>query len=145
MFFWPTLSQLRAAGVTISILCLSTGNFDGLGGIRKREPQQKKVCCVWGWSSSMVDRGGLVVCIFSSSSGTRTQNFKRRMQGDGEVLHADWFFGLQGEDILFIKYRSFSGFTIFCKKRRNWRRLTDLGRSKAAGPGVLLHVDHPLK
>lgn len=37
MFFWPTLSQLRAAGVTISVLCLSTGNFDGLGDIRKRE------------------------------------------------------------------------------------------------------------
>lgn len=43
MFFWPTLSQLRAAGVTISVLCLSTGNFDGLGDIRKREPQHAQV------------------------------------------------------------------------------------------------------
>jgi len=40
MFFWPTLSQLRAAGVTISVLCLSTGNFDGLGDIRKREMEK---------------------------------------------------------------------------------------------------------
>jgi len=37
MFFWPVLSQLCAAGINLSVLCLSTGNFDGLGSIRKEE------------------------------------------------------------------------------------------------------------
>ncbi|CAK9049201.1 Probable N-acetylglucosaminyl-phosphatidylinositol de-N-acetylase (Phosphatidylinositol-glycan biosynthesis class L protein) (PIG-L) [Durusdinium trenchii] len=40
MFFWPTLSQLRAAGVNISVLCLSTGNFDGLGDVRRQEMER---------------------------------------------------------------------------------------------------------
>ncbi|CAE7640402.1 pigl [Symbiodinium pilosum] len=37
MFFWPVLSQLHASGVSLSVLCLSTGNFDGLGHIRQDE------------------------------------------------------------------------------------------------------------
>uniref|UniRef100_A0A7S2HFT7 N-acetylglucosaminylphosphatidylinositol deacetylase n=1 Tax=Zooxanthella nutricula TaxID=1333877 RepID=A0A7S2HFT7_9DINO len=37
MFFWPTLLQLCAAGADVSVLCLSTGNFDGLGATRKEE------------------------------------------------------------------------------------------------------------
>mmetsp|Transcript_56826 Transcript_56826/g.132890 ORF Transcript_56826/g.132890 Transcript_56826/m.132890 type:complete len:270 (+) Transcript_56826:70-879(+) len=40
MFFWPALSQLRDAGVDISVLCLSTGNFDGLGQIRRDEMER---------------------------------------------------------------------------------------------------------
>lgn len=37
MFFWPTLLQLHAVGIPISVLCLSTGNYDGLGGVRAEE------------------------------------------------------------------------------------------------------------
>lgn len=37
MFFWPTLLQLYEAGVRISVLCLSTGNADGLGTTRALE------------------------------------------------------------------------------------------------------------
>lgn len=37
MFFWPTLAQLHDAGVRLSVLCLSTGNFDGLGDLRRQE------------------------------------------------------------------------------------------------------------
>lgn len=40
MFFWPTLLRLRDAGVPLSVLCLSTGNADGLGGTRTREMQR---------------------------------------------------------------------------------------------------------
>eukprot|EP00928_Gymnodinium_smaydae_P055292 TRINITY_DN38878_c0_g1_i1.p1 TRINITY_DN38878_c0_g1~~TRINITY_DN38878_c0_g1_i1.p1 ORF type:complete len:321 (-),score=64.74 TRINITY_DN38878_c0_g1_i1:7-969(-) len=37
MFFWPTLLRLQAAGVPLAVLCLSTGNFDGLGATRAAE------------------------------------------------------------------------------------------------------------
>jgi len=40
MFFWPTLLQLRRAGVPLCVLCLSTGNADGLGEVRKLEMQR---------------------------------------------------------------------------------------------------------
>ncbi|CAE8604683.1 unnamed protein product [Polarella glacialis] len=40
MFFWPTLLGLRSAGVRLSVLCLSTGNFDGLGAVRRAEMQR---------------------------------------------------------------------------------------------------------
>ncbi|CAJ1361157.1 unnamed protein product [Effrenium voratum] len=40
MFFWPVLSQLQASGAEISVLCLSTGNFDGLGDLRRREMER---------------------------------------------------------------------------------------------------------
>lgn len=37
MFFLPTLCALRDAGETVWILCLTTGNYDGLGDTRQRE------------------------------------------------------------------------------------------------------------
>ncbi|CAM9619213.1 unnamed protein product [Chrysoparadoxa australica] len=37
MFFLPTLASLRRSGAVIHLLCLSTGNFDGLGRIRSLE------------------------------------------------------------------------------------------------------------
>jgi N-acetylglucosaminylphosphatidylinositol deacetylase len=37
MFFLPTLSALRDAGETVWILCLTTGNYDGLGETRQGE------------------------------------------------------------------------------------------------------------
>lgn len=40
MFFAPTLLSLKRAGVRVSLLCLSEGNCDGLGGIRKEELKQ---------------------------------------------------------------------------------------------------------
>ncbi|CAK0826536.1 unnamed protein product [Prorocentrum cordatum] len=40
MFFWPTLLKFQSAGMKISILCLSTGNADGLGDIRKGEMER---------------------------------------------------------------------------------------------------------
>jgi len=40
MFFWPTLLQLQDAGLPLSVLCLSTGNFDGLGTTRRLEMER---------------------------------------------------------------------------------------------------------
>mmetsp|Transcript_11238 Transcript_11238/g.22831 ORF Transcript_11238/g.22831 Transcript_11238/m.22831 type:complete len:288 (-) Transcript_11238:255-1118(-) len=40
VFFWPTLLHLRALGVHLSVLCLSTGNADGLGEVRREEMQR---------------------------------------------------------------------------------------------------------
>jgi len=37
MFFLPTIQRLRQSGETIWILCLTTGNYDGLGSVRKGE------------------------------------------------------------------------------------------------------------
>ena len=37
MFFTPTLLGLARQGITAHVLCLSTGNFDGLGATRSRE------------------------------------------------------------------------------------------------------------
>lgn len=37
MFFSPALLELRAAGHALSVLCLSTGNADGLGRVRSKE------------------------------------------------------------------------------------------------------------
>ncbi|CAB9506656.1 acetylglucosaminyl-phosphatidylinositol de-N-acetylase [Seminavis robusta] len=37
MFFLPTLTNLIAAGETVWLLCLTTGNYDGLGDTRKKE------------------------------------------------------------------------------------------------------------
>ncbi|XP_057954577.1 uncharacterized protein LOC131148705 isoform X2 [Malania oleifera] len=37
MFFSPTLSYLTSAGHNIHILCMSTGNADGMGNTRKEE------------------------------------------------------------------------------------------------------------
>lgn len=37
MFFTPTIQHLHGCGATIWLLCLSTGDADGLGKIRKKE------------------------------------------------------------------------------------------------------------
>ena len=37
MFFTPAILGLQAAGVAVHVLCLSTGNFDGLGATRALE------------------------------------------------------------------------------------------------------------
>ena len=37
MFFTPTVLGLARQGITAHVLCLSTGNFDGLGATRSRE------------------------------------------------------------------------------------------------------------
>jgi len=37
MFFTPTVLGLARQGITAHVLCLSTGNFDGLGATRARE------------------------------------------------------------------------------------------------------------
>lgn len=37
MFFSPTIRELVSAGIRIYVLCLSTGNFDGLGNVRREE------------------------------------------------------------------------------------------------------------
>ena len=37
MFFTPTLLGLQRQGVAVHVLCLSTGNFAGLGATRARE------------------------------------------------------------------------------------------------------------
>ena len=42
MFFLPTIRSLQEAGETVWILCLTTGNYDGLGNTRKLE--LSKVC-----------------------------------------------------------------------------------------------------
>jgi LmbE family N-acetylglucosaminyl deacetylase len=39
MFFTPTIASLRAQQCAIFVLCLSTGNFYGLGATRRREMQ----------------------------------------------------------------------------------------------------------
>ena len=40
MFFVPTLRALKASGATVWILCLTTGDYDGLGKIRSEEMRQ---------------------------------------------------------------------------------------------------------
>lgn len=52
MFFTPTLLELRAAGVSVSVLCLSTGNAAGLGAVRARELRQS--CAVLGVADDRV-------------------------------------------------------------------------------------------
>lgn len=42
MFFWPTLLNLQSAGSALCVLCLSTGNADGLGATRVKE--MRKSC-----------------------------------------------------------------------------------------------------
>jgi N-acetylglucosaminylphosphatidylinositol deacetylase len=37
MFFSPTLDALRGAGFQLRFLCFSSGNYDGLGAVRKKE------------------------------------------------------------------------------------------------------------
>lgn len=37
MFFVPTIRQLVSAGKEVSLICLSNGNFDGLGKTREKE------------------------------------------------------------------------------------------------------------
>nr|XP_043613050.1 probable N-acetylglucosaminyl-phosphatidylinositol de-N-acetylase isoform X2 [Erigeron canadensis] len=37
MFFSPTINQLTLAGHNVHILCMSTGNADGVGDVRKQE------------------------------------------------------------------------------------------------------------
>jgi len=37
LFFLPTLTALRSTGATIWVLCLTTGDYDGLGACRSRE------------------------------------------------------------------------------------------------------------
>jgi N-acetylglucosaminylphosphatidylinositol deacetylase len=37
MFFAPALASLAASGSVLHFLCLSTGNFDGLGAVRRKE------------------------------------------------------------------------------------------------------------
>jgi len=37
MFFAPTILSLRKYGFDVHILCLSSGNFDGLGAVREKE------------------------------------------------------------------------------------------------------------
>lgn len=43
MFFVPTLRSLKARGETFWILCLTTGDYDGLGAIRSKEMHQAGV------------------------------------------------------------------------------------------------------
>lgn len=44
MFFGPTLQQLVASGCNVYILCLTSGNADGLGAVRKKELVQAVPC-----------------------------------------------------------------------------------------------------
>ena len=37
MFFVPTIRSLQAAGHTLFVLCISNGNYEGLGRIREDE------------------------------------------------------------------------------------------------------------
>ena len=37
MFFAPLLTRLRSHGASVHLVCLSTGNYDGLGPVRTRE------------------------------------------------------------------------------------------------------------
>lgn len=37
MFFSPTINHLRSSGHNVYILCMSTGNADGVGAVRKEE------------------------------------------------------------------------------------------------------------
>ena len=37
MFFVPTILALQAHGVVVHVLCLSTGDYDGLGAVRSAE------------------------------------------------------------------------------------------------------------
>lgn len=46
MFFWPTLLQLHRDGVPMSVLCLSTGNADGLG--ERRSEEMRRSCAQLG-------------------------------------------------------------------------------------------------
>ena len=113
MFFWPTLSQLRAAGVTISVLCLSTGNFDGLGDIRKREPQHKQVFCVrglvkfhgesWAFSCLFI----YFLCKWPNTKNNECKEMEKSCMQIGFLACKEKTF----------EFGCFSGFILFCKKR----------------------------
>lgn len=42
IFFFPTMKSLISKGVKVNILCLSNGDYDGLGNIREKEMQALK-------------------------------------------------------------------------------------------------------
>jgi len=42
MFFAPAITAMRERGQTIHLLCLSNGNFDGLGQVRSKELFQRQ-------------------------------------------------------------------------------------------------------
>ncbi|ORC86050.1 N-acetylglucosaminyl-phosphatidylinositol-deacetylase [Trypanosoma theileri] len=44
MFFSPMLEYLRSNGVKVHFLCLSNGNFEGLGAVREKELQLSAEC-----------------------------------------------------------------------------------------------------
>jgi N-acetylglucosaminylphosphatidylinositol deacetylase len=53
MFFAPTLRSLQQNGSQIHVLCLSTGNYDGLGALRSKELEAS--CQVLGVSCTVDD------------------------------------------------------------------------------------------
>ncbi|KAK9844122.1 hypothetical protein WJX81_005137 [Elliptochloris bilobata] len=60
LFFLPTLQGLQAAGTRVAILCLSTGNADGMGSVRTEE--LRAACNVLNVASEdleVVDHPGL--------------------------------------------------------------------------------------
>lgn len=52
MFFTPTISVLRELGVVVYVLCLSSGNADGLGSRRREE--LKRSCASMGIESPVI-------------------------------------------------------------------------------------------
>mmetsp|Transcript_2981 Transcript_2981/g.4899 ORF Transcript_2981/g.4899 Transcript_2981/m.4899 type:complete len:308 (-) Transcript_2981:19-942(-) len=42
VFFWPTLRELRGVDIPVAVLCLSTGNADGLG--KERTAEMRRSC-----------------------------------------------------------------------------------------------------
>ncbi|KAF4660861.1 N-acetylglucosaminyl-phosphatidylinositol de-N-acetylase [Perkinsus olseni] len=53
MFFLPTIKWLKKLGIEINILCCTTGDYDGLGGTRKKEFE--KVCNFLGARNFILD------------------------------------------------------------------------------------------
>ena len=49
MFFVPTIKDLVSSGKTVSLICFSNGNYEGLG--KEREKELKNSCDILGISS----------------------------------------------------------------------------------------------
>ena len=117
MFFVPTLRALKAANETVWILCLTTGDFDGLGKIRSKEMRHAgrllgadktivgdllKDDPVSRWDTGQVE-GEIKGTLISEMGTTTNQEWKRvvlisfdPLGVSGHVNHIDTYLGVCG-------------------------------------------------
>ena len=88
--------------MNISVLCLSTGNFDGLGDVRRQDLQPKLLSTEWYSGPEVILMFGDAVYLYILSSFWSARLrwswklYSWRMhssQGDGKILPTAWLLG----------------------------------------------------